>query len=572
MTDSEQPSTDNVVGSRPSPFLEAFQFEKEELTSFEQVRDEFEWDVPEVFNAATYLCDRWGDDQDTERTAMTSVGSANAVDQLTYTELKSRSGRLANVLRSSGVSKGDRVALSADQIPSTLVSFISIWKVGAVAVPLSPKYGTSAIEYRLSDCDVDVCISTSSNIEEVREIAAGDDGPISPADIIVVDIEPRHGERGYSEALEEASTAFETRRTKAADPAFIIYTSGTTGPPKGVVHAHRSLLGMLPTYALSMCNGETKFNHVAWVPAAWSWIASLSYVFPALFYGHSLMGDANDRFDPIRSFRNFIEYNVSVAFIPHPVVQQWQEELDPTSRCDSLRVAMFGGMDKESTDWLRQTFPNAVVHKGYGQSEACLPIGHCKSLFSSPEKSIGRAMPGHTIRTLDPETGEPVKPGEIGELAIRYDGDPACLDGYWERPEKFSEKVRDGWLWTGDLGRIDEDANIYFTSRKDDVIKSSGYRIGPGEIESELRAHPVIEDVGVIGIPDDARGEVPVAYVTVADGFELSEDTIEELQTHVKEQYAAYAYPRRITAVEELPRTSNGKVRRVELKDRSDAQ
>jgi acetyl-CoA synthetase len=178
-------------------------------------------------------------------------------------------------------------------------------------------------------------------------------------------------------------------------------------------------------------------------------------------------------------------------------------------------------------------------------------------------------VPGHELASVDPETAEPtVPPGEVGEIAVRYDGDPVCFKEYWNKPEKTQTKVQRGWLLTEDLGTVDADGYLEFVSRKDDVIISSGYRIGPEEIEDSLAGHDAVADAGVIGVPDDQRGEVPKAFVTLVDGYDPSDSLAEELQQHVKSRLAKYEYPREIAFVDELPTTVTGKVRRADLRDR----
>ncbi|MEF8907962.1 MAG: AMP-dependent synthetase, partial [Haloarculaceae archaeon] len=193
-------------------------------------------------------------------------------------------------------------------------------------------------------------------------------------------------------------------------------------------------------------------------------------------------------------------------------------------------------------------------------------VGHCTALAEFREGKMGLAGPGHEVAVVDPETAEPtVAPGEVGELAVRYEGNPVCFKEYLGKPEKTAEKVRNGWLLTEDLGTVDEDGYFSFKSRKDDVIISAGYRIGPEEIEEHLADHDAVADAGVVGVPDEERGEVPKAFV-VAQG-EPDDGLREELRSHVRNRLAAYEYPREIEFVDELPKTATGKVRREDLRE-----
>ena len=559
----------------PEPSLAAYRFDEYDADSLDDLREAFEWEIPDTLNAATYLCDRWAA-HDGDRLAMVAVDEAGDRERLTYADLRARADRLAAFLRARGVERGDRVAITAEQRASTVVGFVATWKLGGVVVPLSPKFGTGAVEHRLADCGVAACVVTEPNLAAVRAAATG-----AAADtlgpVLVVGTDPRGDETAYARAERGPDDgreaipreAFETVATDPDDPALVLYTSGTTGEPKGVCHGHHTVLGMLPTYALSMCNLDLDAGHVAWMPAAWGWIASLQYTLPVLYYGHTILGDVAERFDPERTMRLFAEHGVTVAFVG-PALSQLRASVDDPSRYGDLdlRVAMTGSYHREQYEWLRETFPGVEIHRSYGQTEATLPVGTCSALYDAPLDSVGRPMPGHDLRVVDPDTGEAQPPGEAGELVVRYDGDPACFDGYWKREAAMADTVRDGWLRTDDLARMDEDGNIFFMGRRDDVINCSGYRVGPGEIESILSGHDAVDLAGVIGIPDADRGEVPKAFIALADGVYPSEELIEALQERVREEYALYAYPRAIEIVDDLPQTRNGKVRRVELRER----
>jgi acetyl-CoA synthetase len=182
---------------------------------------------------------------------------------------------------------------------------------------------------------------------------------------------------------------------------------------------------------------------------------------------------------------------------------------------------------------------------------------------------MGLAAPGFEVTVVDPETAEPtVEPGEVGEIAIRYEDNPICFKEYWKKPEKTAGKVRNGWLLTEDLGTVDEDGYFSFEARKDDVIISSGYRIGPEEIEDSLASHEAVADAAVIGVPHEERGEIPKAFVVLAEGQEPGDELRSALMDHVKDRLAKYEYPREVEFVDELPRTTTGKVRRQSLRER----
>jgi acetyl-CoA synthetase len=251
------------------------------------------------------------------------------------------------------------------------------------------------------------------------------------------------------------------------------------------------------------------------------------------------------------------------------------EEAAEGRELSGVRTISSGGESLGQTivDWVKDTFAGADIHEGYGQTEANMVVGSCEPLGVQRQGKIGKAAPGHEVAILDPDTAEPtVDPGEVGEIGVRYEGGPACFNEYWNKPEKTEKKFKNGWLLTEDLGTADEDGYIEFVSRKDDVIISSGYRIGPEEIEDSLAGHDAVADAGVIGVPDAERGEVPKAYVTLAEGFEPSESLTEELQQHVKDRLAKYEYPRHIEFIGELPKTATGKIKRADLEDREEGE
>jgi acetyl-CoA synthetase len=243
---------------------------------------------------------------------------------------------------------------------------------------------------------------------------------------------------------------------------------------------------------------------------------------------------------------------------------------DATDRYDvsSVEVLIAGSEAVTETiiNWAKDEFSGAAVNAAYGQTEADQVTGECEALGASRTGSIGKAIPGHEIAILDHDTLEPVEQGEVGEMAIRYEGDPVCMDEYWNKPEKTAKKIRDGWLLTEDLARQDEDGYFWFEGRVDDVIISAGYRIGPEEVEDSIAKHEAVADAGVIGVPDEERGEVPKAFVQLRAGEDPSDDFKSELQQFVKDNLAKYEYPREIEFIDEVPKTVSGKLRRHELR------
>jgi len=549
--------------------LEAYHFYEDDWENFDALYESFEWEVPDRFNIATHTCDRWADGSD--RTAIYYETEAGETDEYTFRRLHAEANQLANYFRKSGIKVGDRVGVNLPQKPSTALAHLACWKVGAISVPLSVKFGPEALSYRLDDAGAIACVVDDTNVDTLREVRSDID---SLETVLTVDTEPSGDEYDLASAIKGESTAFETATTAAEDPAIIIYTSGTTGDPKGVLHAHQFFLGHLPLFISDFCNVAMYDDDVFWLPSEWSWIAAFDIVFPAWFYGKPTLAYEADSFNPEAAFNLIDRYDVTVTFIP-PTALRMMKDIDAPEQYDvsSLRVIASGGeaLDQDAFEWASNTFGDEIaVHEGYGQTEANMLIANCTALMDYKIGKLGRPGPGHDVAILDPETAEPTVPtGEVGEIGVRYGNDPVCFLEYWNKPDRTEEKVRNGWLLTGDLGHIDEDGYYEFESRKDDVIISAGYRISPEEIEETLADHPAVAQAGVVGVPNKERSEVPKGFVELAAGHEETAELREELQEYVKSQLARYEYPREIAVREALPKTTTGKVKRSALKEQS---
>jgi len=543
--------------------LEAYHFYEKDWDSYEDLVEHFEWEVPQRFNMAAYVCDRWAEKRG--RTAVLGEDEAGNETVYTFWRLQAEANRLANYLRSRGVERGDRVGVALNQRPETLVGHIAAWKLGAVSVPISLLFGPEAIEHRLGDCDAVACVAEAASIEALREA----DLPSMETVLTVDDVDRHELEVDFATTLADESRHFETVETDPEADAIIIYTSGTTGPPKGVLHAHRFLLGHLPVAGQSFLETGTTEETLPWTPVEWSWIGSLfSVVMPTLFYGQPVVAYASGRFDPEDAFRIIEKYGVTGFSGPPTALRMMMQVEDPDDDFSDLRNVGAGGesVGENVRAWARETFDIDAVEEAYGQTEANLLVADCAELAEVRSGKMGLAAPGHELAILDQETREPLGPGEVGEIAVRFEGDPVCFQEYWERPEKTDRKVQDGWLLTEDLGTVDEDGYLEFVGRADDVIISAGYKIGPEELEDTLAGHEAVAEVGVIGVPDDERGQVPKAFVVPT---RESDDALRsDLQDYVRDRLASYEYPREIEFIDELPRTSTQKVRRRDLRER----
>jgi acetyl-CoA synthetase len=519
---------------------------------YESLRRDFRWSIPERVNLGVACSDA----HDPDAAALVVDRGDATAETITFGALSDRSSRLAGGLRHRGVGRGDRVAVVVPQSLETGFAHLAIWKLGAVSVPMASLFGPDALAYRLGDSGSRLVITDRANEHKLIEAARAVNQHI---DIVVVERDLEDLAR--RDPIEPASTA-------AEDPAFLIYTSGTTGPPKGALHAHRSVYGHLPAFEL-FYELAPQPGDLIWTPADWAWIGALMDVLvPAWFHGMPVLTARQD-FDAVRAIELMARQGVTLAFLP-PTALKMMRAADVGGEGLSLRAVFTGGepLGEEMLAWSLARL-GAVINEGYGQTECNLVVGNCSSIWPVRPGSMGRAVPGHEVAVLDVEGDRVV--GEEGEVCVRSP-DPVMMLGYWNNPDATAEKYRDGWLRTGDLAVQDTDGYLWFRSRTDDIISSRGYRIGPGEIEDCLMAHPAVAMCAVVGVPDEIRGQVPAAFVVRRDTLTASnaptgDELVGELKDHVRTRLAAHEVPAHVRFVDDLPRTTTGKILRRDLRD-----
>ena len=526
------------------------------------VLESYDWDAPGELNMAHEACDRYAG---SGNVGFAWVSESGDLTEYTFAELRDASNRVANALTELGVERGDRVTTLLPKIPETIVSVLGIWKTGAIHVPLFTAFEKQALEFRIDDCEPVLLIHGAEYGDTVEslDVAEGIER------VAVGTSEPRGGARSFEDLVADQSTEFDVVRTSIDDPSTMQYTSGTTGQPKGVVMSHRVLATLYPhtRYALDVTEDD-----VVWGAADPSWSYGLFTTgFGPMALGATRLLHAGE-FEAERWVRILDEYDVTIlGAVPSAyrgIIRAGEEVLEGRS-FESLRVLSSAGepLNPEVYEWFEERL-GLEIHDTYGLTEAGMIVNNYAGLEMETEAgSMGRPCPGFEVDLLDPETREPVGTDEIGEIVVRP-REWLLMDEYWGMPERTEDAFFDGWLLTDDLARRDEDGYFWYEGRSDDVIISSGYRIGPFEVENSLMEHPAVAEAAVIGVPDDQRGQIVKAYVVPAEAPEDPERTLDELRSHVKSQLARHAYPREIEFIDELPTTATGKVQRYRLEER----
>ncbi|WP_319405655.1 AMP-binding protein [uncultured Desulfosarcina sp.] len=531
------------------------------MTDYDIEYSRFTWQVPDFYNFAGDVIDRWAENPD--KLAMLWVDDAGTEIKKTFADVGRASRQVANVLADGGVKPGDVVMMVLPRNIEWWEAFTACIRMGAVVAPGTTQLTAKDLKYRATTSEA-VCIITNPEIAaRFDEVAAA--CPTVKSKIVIT--QARDGWTFYTDAVSAAPADFETARTRSDDNCIVYFTSGTTGFPKMALHTHASYpIGHQVTgkYWLDLKPEDMHWNisDTGWAKAAWS-----SYFGPwsqgaAQFIHHT------DRFDPLTTLDLLARYPVT-TMCGAPTIYRMLV-LQDLSRFTfpSLRHCVGAGepLNPEIIEvWKKAT--GCTIRDGYGQTETvCL----CGSFPCIEPRfgSMGKPTPGITLKVID-DQGNVLPPNTEGDIAVavKPERPVGLFKEYWKEPDRTAASYRNGWYLTGDRAYVDEDGYFWFVGRADDVILTSGYRIGPFEVESALIEHPAVAESAVVSSPDPTRGEVVKAFVILAPGFEGSDALARELQDHVKKVTAPYKYPRKIDFVTELPKTVSGKIRRIELRD-----
>lgn len=533
----------------------------------------YRWCVPANFNIAQACCTRWADDR--ARVALHWEDESGERASFTFFAIQRMADRLANALRARGVRRGERVALILPQRPETLVAHIALYQLGAVAVPLSFLFGPEALEYRLGFSGASVALVDAQSWPNLAPVRAR-----LPALRHVLGVAGLTGPgiEAVDAVLAEASPHFTAEPTASSDPALVIFTSGTTGPPKAALMPHACLLGNLPGFVHSH-DGYPQPGDLFYSPADWAWTGGLmDALLPALYHGQPIVG-YRGRFEPERALRLLAHYQVRNTFL-FPTALKLMMKAYPRPREHfnvQLRTIMSAGEPVGTTvfEWARDAL-GVTINEMFGQTEMNYIVGNSHSAWPAKPGSMGRPYPGHRVAVID-DDGVELAHGATGEVAVHRvapDGtpDPVFFLGYYRDAEATRAKFTGDWCRTGDIATLDDDGYLWYQGRSDDMFKSSGYRIGPAEIENCLVRHPAVANAAVVPSPDETRGHVVKAFIVLAAGHVASPELVDALQQHVRGYLAPYEYPKEIEFIDALPMTTTGKVQRNVLRKREHAR
>ncbi|MCK9579375.1 MAG: AMP-binding protein [Methanoregula sp.] len=539
------------------------------LADYDEVYKNFKIDVPEYFNFGFDVIDAWAN-KDRNKLAMIWVDQNGKEQKFTFYDLMRLSNQIVNMLIKYGVNKGDKVLIMLPRVPEWWTFTIGLIKRGAVYCPAPTMLTPKDLKYRINVAEIKMIITMEEHAEKIESIAK--ECPSLSCKLLIDAKRP--GWISYPVELDYPAPVSAkivnmpgTKKTKSTDPLVIFFTSGTTGEPKMVVHEHSYPLGHIVTarfwHDLRVNDLHFTLSDTGWAKSAWG-----------KFYGQWIEGsaifvyDIRGRFNATEILPLIEKYGITTFCCPPTMYRMLiLADLDKFDFSELRHCVSAGEPLNPEVIKAWKDATGLTILEGYGQTETVLCIGTFGNM--TPKfGSMGKPSPGWQIELHD-DHGKPVGLHEEGRIAISTDPRPVGLfRDYLNNDEENKKSFVKGFYYTGDKAYKDEDGYLWFIGRDDDVIKSSGYRIGPFEVESALIEHPAVQEAAVIGSPDDVRGLIVKAFIILKPGFKPSDILTREIQNHVKKVTAPYKYPRSIEYVESLPKTISGKIRRNELRAR----
>ena len=548
------------------------------LSDYEKVRKSFSWKDTEdeidfkdgKLNAAYNAVERNALNWRKNKIALYWIGANGQKEKFTFSELNQLSSKFANLLHDFSIDLGDRVFFFLSRVPTLYYGFLGTLKRGAIAGTMFAAFGPQAIEDRLGNSQAKILVTEPELFDRVAKVAYN----LPHLETILVTGQEKetkslkaHGKKVLNlfALLNKQSDEYKTRQMDPDDYAFMLYTSGTTGKPKGVVHAHRAIIHehISAKYVLDLRDDD-----VYWCTADPGWVTGIAYEILGSWSNGASTVVYNGRFDPATWYQIIQDFKVTVWYTAPTAIRMLQAAgSDLVKKYDlfSLRhLASVGEpLNPEPIRWGLKTF-GLPFHDNWWQTETGgILIANYPCMDIKPG-SMGKPLPGIGAAIVD-EKGKELPTGHEGNLAIKP-GWPSMMKTVWRRPGKYESYFNGNWYISGDRAYMDKDGYFWFIGRADDVIKTSGERVGPFEVESALIEHPAVIEAGVIGKPDPLRGEIIKAFVKLKEGVKPSEKLKEDIQEFVKKHLAAHAYPREIEFIEKLPKTRSGKIMRRLLK------
>ncbi len=542
------------------------------MVDYEAERRDFHLDVPEYYNFAVDVIDRYAQHPDKE--AMLWIGQHGEERHLSFAHFSEISQQAANAFSTVGINKGDPVLVMLPRIPEWWEAILGLMRLGAIPIPCTTLLTPKDIQFRAEIAQPVAIITDHENaakFDQVRSECPAIRYAIL-ADVASADTVGREGWIDYHQIVSEASPKFTGPKTRSDDPCLVYFTSGTVGYPKMVLHTQASYpIGHIITgkYWLDLHENDLLWNlsETGWAKFSWS------NLFGPWSQGASMfIQDARGKFNPIETLEMLNKYPITILCAP-PTAYRMLVLDEPMKYMKahppkSLRHCVGAGepLNPEVIKVWEET-TGMTIRDGYGQTETVLLCGNFPPIPVKPG-SMGKPSPGFDVEVIDHD-GSILPPNKEGDIAIRIKPNrPTWMfKEYWRNPEATAACLRGDWYITGDRAYKDEEGYFWFVGRADDVIISAGYRIGPFEVESALKEHPAVAESAVIASPDPMRGEIVKAFVILAPGYSASPELASELQDHVKKVTAPYKYPREIEFVDSLPKTISGKIRRVELRE-----
>lgn len=542
-------------------------FVSNEFNSYQDFWNNFSVKVPDNFNFAYDVVDHLAQIKP-DKTAIVWYDDNGETKIFNFKDLKYYSDKAANFFRDAGIKKGDPVMLILKRRYEFWFCLLALHKLGAISIPATHLLTSKDIIYRNNAADIKMIVAVNED-QVINHIEASEEKSPSLKTKVLVG-GSREGWLDFDSGLESASNVFHKpvgeSGTSNDDISLLYFTSGTTGYPKMVQHNFTYPLGHILTakYWQNVIDSGLHLTiaDTGWAKAMWGKI-----------YGQWISGSAifvydYERFNPQKMLETIEKFKITTFCAPPTIYRFLIQEDISKYNLDSLKYCVVAG--EPLNPEVYHQFYNATgikLMEGYGQTELTITVATFPWMKPKPG-SMGKPAPGYDVDIID-EEGNSCGLGEEGQIIIRTDKRKpvGMFDGYYRDEEKTAEVWKDGIYYTGDMAWRDEDGYYWFVGRADDVIKSSGYKIGPFEVESALIEHPAVLECAITAVPDEIRGQVVKATVVLAKGYKASDDLKKELQDHVKRVTAPYKYPRIIDFVDELPKTISGKIRRVEIRE-----